>query len=667
MPHSGEVLAWGIETATGRALHIRELPRSRTGAACGMECVGCGRPLLAFNAGALTWKHRPHFYHPSGTSREDCHIIASRMAAIERLMRDGVITLPARRKSGCWEGISGTQYEAWRQLSEETVQLKSVSYSDRTRALVTLADGRQFVVMLRGEFARAGADSLSGSESGLARLVIEAGPNAHLLSEMDPDQLRECLTLLPSDMAWECHWADGALVRDAQQDALAQARAVLDALPAGMDPARIQGDTPQQRRESLLHELVREIVSSAGFIDVPGWRFAPDPYDIRQEPAVPNHRLELSEIRVERRLAARIPDVQCKAVASLPALSLDLLAIEVVVYSDVDEAKLQELRDAGAAVLSLNLRNWGGRLTWDELRTITLTSPECKHWLHHPLKAAQFAELEGMRARARAWAAWHRHEPQPNKRSRPAAPSSEDAEFEEELLRLGSRYRETALGYLCLLPHPINAVTSSELMQLAEQRSDIWVELSWIADELRELGAPGGVDADLIAALPRLLSIREDRGIGQAPSQNARATINHLWSEIKKRDSSDPKKSPRPSPFAALECLAYRVFEIEGRHKPPNRPGEQVASRIRASLEALEPRFEWDRLYLPVIMAVFPEMRPGIERLARRMDAVTAQRGRVARAALASGSKPLDRPWSDFAGSEGEGLEELGEMWRQAG
>lgn len=149
-PDSGHgVLAWGIETATGLVRHIRDLTRDRTGQACGIECVGCGRALEAFNAGAVRWQHRPHFKHPAGTQRADCHLVATRLALVNSLTHDGFLTLPARRRRGSWIGLSNTQYEAWRNLATEQVRVRTISYTDRTRALITL-DVLRFKVSTNG-------------------------------------------------------------------------------------------------------------------------------------------------------------------------------------------------------------------------------------------------------------------------------------------------------------------------------------------------------------------------------------------------------------------------------------------------------------------------------------------------------------------------------------
>lgn len=615
-----EILAWGIETETGEPRYIRDLTREQTGQACGIECVGCGRELEAFNAGAVRWQRRPHFKHPAGTRREDCHIVAARLALVYTATRGGGITLPARSRSASWVGLTGIRYEAWRNVPSEEVRVQRVDYTDRTRAMITLHDGRRIAVMLRGEFSLQG----DGSDDDLACLTIEAGPDAELLSQLGPDELRQRLTLLPDLMAWRCHWKDAELSDGAQADARERARDAVDEWPAAL--ADQAGD---RRRESLLHRMVRDMLVEAGVIDVPGWRIPVEPGDLRTWAPVPKHRLTLSNLREERGLAGRVPDIQCDAVAEDASLNLPLLAIEVIVHNDVTQEKLAELREAGAAVLAVSLKNWGGRLTLRELRSVVVTGLECKRWLHHPLRESRFAEIVRERATSKAWEEWRRNGPAVGDRSawRPA-PAEDDYAAQEALLQFGSMYRQAAMSF-----HDISRFrgghgtpTLEDLQEFTPMLQDIWAELCWIASELADLGAPGGADhAVLRGLMPRLLSIRENRGIGHAPSQNARAVINHVWTEIKVRDGDeDDDAEAQPSPSAALALIAFQIYELKDRNKASSRPFDQVSALVHRSLFAGERRYLWDLLYTPLMRAVFPELVDMIDRLNPRMEHIDA-------------------------------------------
>jgi hypothetical protein len=639
-----KVLAWGLETATGFVRHIRDVPRARTGRKCGIECVGCGLPLEAFNGGATVWRHRPHFKHPKGTQREDCEIVASRLAVVDALTQGDALTLPARHRSSAWVGLSGMRYEVWRNVQAERAQIRTISYSDRTRALITLDDGRQLAVMLRGDFSLQDADP-----SNLACLTIEAGTYASLLSELSPEELRERLTLLPDVLAWQCHWRDSDLTAEATLEAKSQARDALDEWPSGWGH-----DAGDRRRETLLHRLVREILASAQVIDVPGWRHAPLAGELRSWPSVPSHRLTLSNLRSERGLAGRIPDIQCAATAEDKVCDLTSLVIEVVVHNDVTDEKLAELRAAGAAVLEISLKHWGGRITMEELRSIVVPGLDCKRWLHHPLRETQVASIAAERALAEARRVWHLNEPQRNLRSAERPPAEQDDYgAQEALLRFGAMYRDTAAAYLEASELSPGA-TLRQIEAATPRREAIWAQLCWISDELEDLGAPGATDHDVLFKLmARMLSICEDRGIGHASSQNARAVINHVWTEVKNRESKEVSVAADPSPTAVLCTMAFQAFEIDKRQKKSSAPYEQLCAVVRSSLLNLERRFLWDRMSIPLVRAVFPELANAIDKLVPRMTAIAERqqsrpiRGRgPARLAEPSTSEapPLKRP-----------------------
>lgn len=121
--------------------------------------------------------------------------------------------------------------------------------------------------------------------------------------------------------------------------------------------------------------------------------------------------------------------------------------------------------------------------------------------------------------------------------------------------------------------------------------------------------------------MPRLLSIQENRGVGHAESQNARAVINHVWTEIKVRGREDDE-APKPSPGAALALIAFRRYEIEKRDSRHSGPYEAVRNIVHRSLTALKGRFLWEQTYSPLLRAVFPELADDIDSLSPRMAAI---------------------------------------------
>lgn len=609
---TGTILAWGLEKSSGLVRHIRELPRERTGGASGIECVGCGSLLEAVNAGVSIWQHRPHFRHPKGTQRADCHLKAAKLGLLSNLTQDGVLQLPEKRRTAAWVGLSGTRYEAWRNTPGERVRIRKVSYEDRTRAIVTLDDGRRLAVVLSGEF------SLGNANEGLALLTIDAGPDAHLLAGLTPEEIHQRLALTPDPLRWQCHWQDAELDREALASARAEAVQLLDEWPDDQAPP-----PHDRRRETLLHRVVREILQDARVLDVPGWQIDYELGDHRRYEPVPPHRLTLTDIRAERGLAGRVPDIQCAATAVDMDLNLPLLAIEVVVHHEVTENKLDELAAAGAAVLEISFAQWGGRLTREELRWLVMAGLDCKRWLHHPRHARDLADLEEQRTLSSAWREWQRHAPEPGSRSQPTAMDSRELQIDAEGLgAIAERYRHALTRYLDLsIPSTSIALTALQVLERAAVRADLWASVCLYADELEEAGVAGGQDAAVVGDLmTRLLSIYEDRGVGIG-SQNARATINNVRTEITNRQHTQADEI-RPSPTAALALLAFKEYELNRRNSKPSGPYDTARAIVRESLEKDEPRFLWDDLYLPLVEAMFPELANAIAGLRPRMSRI---------------------------------------------
>lgn len=124
-------LRWAIDKATGEAVFVGTLAPDRNGNACGCKCPACNEDLQAVNADKppehfekqnTRWKF---FRHPSGHHRAGCSFLMAKLAALQLLMERGEIDLPAPRKRGLMQGISGTLYSAeaegqrWCQVSVE--------------------------------------------------------------------------------------------------------------------------------------------------------------------------------------------------------------------------------------------------------------------------------------------------------------------------------------------------------------------------------------------------------------------------------------------------------------------------------------------------------------------------------------------------------------------
>lgn len=116
-----------------------------------------------------------------------------------------------------------------------------------------------------------------------------------------------------------------------------------------------------------------------------------------------------------------------------------------------------------------------------------------------------------------------------------------------------------------------------EIEVATHRREAIWAQLCWISDELEDLGAPGATDHDVLFKLmARMLSICEHRGIGHASSQNARAVINHVWTEIKNRESKEDGLVPDPSPTCSARWPFRPLISTKDRRSRQNLTSNSV-------------------------------------------------------------------------------------------
>ena len=102
-------LKWAHDTLTGEPRYIHD--SDIVVRACSCTCPACHRALTPVMPGQ-TQRTRPtaHFRHPAGSQKDDCSLVAARLAATRHLLELGFITLPRRQMSRSATGFSGEGY-----------------------------------------------------------------------------------------------------------------------------------------------------------------------------------------------------------------------------------------------------------------------------------------------------------------------------------------------------------------------------------------------------------------------------------------------------------------------------------------------------------------------------------------------------------------------------
>ena len=202
VPNAATVpLKWGHDSRTGEPRYIHDSEIIEGGAEC--QCPACNLSLTPVLAGQpLRRNPTAHFRHPKGAQKDDCTLVAARLAAIRHLKEQGFIDLPRRRMSASATGFSGQGYEGWAETGEERISIVSAVLHDHATALLTLPDGRELIVDLTGQ-RDAGSD-------GHGRAIVTLSLSDPAIAMMSPEEIRARLRLLP-DIRWCAHWNDQAL------------------------------------------------------------------------------------------------------------------------------------------------------------------------------------------------------------------------------------------------------------------------------------------------------------------------------------------------------------------------------------------------------------------------------------------------------------------------
>lgn len=191
-------LKWAHDLRTGEPRYIHDAEVINGSIGC--QCPACNLSLTPVLAGQpLRRNPTAHFRHPKGAQKDDCTLIAARLAAIRHLQERGFIDLPRRRMSASATGFSGQGYEGWAEMPEERISISGAVFHDHATALLTLDDGRELLVDLTGQ-RDVGSD-------GQGRAIVTLSLSDPSIAMMSPEEIRARLRLLP-DIRWCAHWND---------------------------------------------------------------------------------------------------------------------------------------------------------------------------------------------------------------------------------------------------------------------------------------------------------------------------------------------------------------------------------------------------------------------------------------------------------------------------
>lgn len=313
------------------------------------------------------------------------------MAALKLLVESKEIDLPAPSARQCVVGASGRIYTQSVTGVATRVMVMERVWLDKQSARIVLDDGRVVLVQLEGRGAV--------KENGSADAVITVKVDDPEVATWPPEKILEQATLEGGWICWERHWDDGQLHREALTRAEEEARNLLDLAPEGVTLQ--DGLTALQRSESVLHWVIKEILAAAGELRTPAVteqisRRMPDGLVASRTIGLPEMKMKLTDIRVEERLGALIPDVLCRAVDEAGRFEASDLLIEVAVTHRVDDTKRQRIKELGLACVELdvNLMDEGGRMTVGRLRRMVVVDPDNKRWIHHPALEALARQAE---------------------------------------------------------------------------------------------------------------------------------------------------------------------------------------------------------------------------------------------------------------------------------
>lgn len=575
------VMAWARDTVTGEPRYILELDASHRGAKCGCECPSCGKPLTAVNAAKAEFLRRPHFRHPEGAQRDECLVLAARVAALRQLQEDGWLDLPRRRRSARVAGLSGEFHEAWVEEAPVRIRISQVDYRDRATAVITLDDGKQ----LRVELTGTPGESESLNPEGVPAPTIYLAIDDPALAGLTPQELRQRARLLPHGLCWSSHWNDAELLAQAEMAARALAHFNFDDVPEGLNLP--EGLEPALRRETVLHHEVKRILAQEGRLTVP---------EVSVEVELPveagrslydrwveeEEELRLACVELEARYGRLVPDITCEAFGSDDHARYLPLLIEVTVTNPIDKERLGRIRAANEATLEIDLSMAGGRVNRDELRRLVVDEVAIKRWLFHPNVEAERNALTSKLVKQAA-----------DERIQAVLDEQRLAERREKVL--ATPLSDLLAEYLDALIRKLDVVSDPDAALAARQL------VADAADKLSMHGFPEAGDVKLMgdgAILARVLSIMLGRPVG--------FRCNDLMGVL-----DQIRQSGSLASTCAIYFIAARVYPPD--FSPPQREWfEDWVNEVRQSIQSGRTTYLRDPSFDRLLSLLFPEMASGL-------------------------------------------------------
>jgi len=571
------VMAWAQDRVTKQARYILELGPERNGARCGCDCISCGLPLEAVNAGKFpsAYKRRPHFRHPKGARKEDCLVLTARALLLEKVREDGVLVLPRRQRSATAVGLSGKSYEAWVEVPPERVSIRSFQYCDPATAILFLDDGRELEVVLVGN---ASSDSHQTSDVAPIRPRILLVVDDPTVAAMSPQELRERLRLVSPEAVWCSHWNDPELSRRADENAKNMARDALDWIEGHY--AFPPGTPSHTRRETLLHLKAKEILEREKRMALPekkveASRTFPSKHVIeRSAVLVPQQYAKFGAVSLEVPMGQIKPDVVAVIEPENDSFSGRLL-IEITVFNAISGERIERIRAVDLPTIEIDISRMGGAITEADFASLIVDELAGKKWLHFPgeslLRRRLEEELE--------------HEAQ-----------QEPKRWAAAFLAAVERY-----GTLRALSDSVSDSQFSEIQKEGEQDSmeAALRHITECAEKLAAYGYPEAKDEFLFRSqgniLDRMMSLKYDRAVGYK--------IETAWQVI---NSILQEREPY-NRWQTLYLLGIKVWQPSLTTIQKSRV-EKWRQDVIDSLNAGEKTYRRSRKYDNFLGLLFPEL-----------------------------------------------------------
>jgi len=531
-------------------------------------------------------------------------------------------------------GFSGEGYEVWVEAPAERRAISHAQLLDRVTAELTLDDGRKLQVDLTGH--RAPFDACDG------QAIVTIALSDPELAMLGPEEIRSRLRILP-DVRWCAHWNDFALA--ASGDAMAS-QAACDALDSWtsedeadfhlhLTPDIDENLARQLRRETLLHRevkaiLARELRISTPSLEVKVSRDPPDEFigeweseALRMTWLSGPQKLQLQDVRLERRLGRIVPDVlgtvssQQDCIRGLTDIWINgsfeeetedphhpawpkILLVEVTVTHGIDDAKLERIRDLDLPSIEIKLDQLGGRITLDNLCDLVVNQTVGKSWVHHPLFEVKRRQLNAAIDKHPVTLRYHERLVElrrPVWLSRPAK-------------YWGQRYLEAATAF-----HYANVSIRRARRQhkgdgkkpgFLGTESDLWVQLMETAEALAAHELPGAADPimlDEAGLVARLLSIQRNTGVGY-DVRSGYQVLNAIM-----QSGGDNKR------WDTLYAIAVRVYGLETYFTDEQAQKYRAwRKNLIAKVDASDEAYMRPAIFDALLSVLFPEMAERIRK-----------------------------------------------------